>query len=59
MNRTATYVRNRLSLRPPQEQSLAILAELAEVFEVALVGFDGVGSEATFDLEVGKEGFNL
>ncbi len=31
MNRTATYVRNRLSLRPPQEESLAILAELAEV----------------------------
>jgi len=31
MNRTATYVRNRLSLRSPQEESLAILAELAEV----------------------------
>ena len=31
MNRTATYVRNRLSLRPPQEESLAILAELAEM----------------------------
>lgn len=31
MNRTATYVRNRLSLRRPQEESLAILAELAEI----------------------------
>ena len=31
MNRTATYVRNRLSLRSPQEASLAILAELAEI----------------------------
>jgi type III restriction enzyme len=30
MNRTATYVRNRLSLRSPQEESLNILADLAE-----------------------------
>ena len=30
MNRTATYVRNRLSLRSPQEESLDILADLAE-----------------------------
>ena len=29
MNSTATYVRNRLSLRPPQEESLRILSELA------------------------------
>ena len=30
MNHTANYVRNRLSLRPPQEESLRILSELAE-----------------------------
>ncbi|MEI8120440.1 MAG: DEAD/DEAH box helicase family protein [bacterium] len=29
MNSTALYVRNRLSLRPPQEESLRILSELA------------------------------
>lgn len=29
MNHTALYVRNRLSLRPPQEKSLEILSELA------------------------------
>ncbi len=36
MNGTATYVRNRLSLRPPQEESLGILAGLAEMFEHAV-----------------------
>lgn len=30
MNRTAIMIKNRLSLRPPQEESLNILAELAE-----------------------------
>lgn len=30
MNRIATSIRNRLSLRPPQEKSLNILAELAD-----------------------------
>ncbi|MFC1497766.1 DEAD/DEAH box helicase [Verrucomicrobiota bacterium] len=30
MNHTANYVRNRLSLRTPQEESLCILSELAE-----------------------------
>lgn len=34
MNRTATNIRNRLSLRPPQEESLGILADLADKLEL-------------------------
>ena len=30
MNRVATSIRNRLSLRRPQEESLGIMADLAE-----------------------------
>ena len=30
MNRIANSIRNRLSLRPPQQESLRILAELAD-----------------------------
>ncbi len=30
MNRVANTIKNRLSLRPPQEKSLYILAELAD-----------------------------
>ncbi len=30
MNRTANMIKNRLSLRPPQEESLKILVELTE-----------------------------
>ena len=30
MNTATTYVRNRLSLRPPQEEGLGILADPAE-----------------------------
>lgn len=33
MNRNANYIRNRLSLRPPQEESLQILAELYETMQ--------------------------
>lgn len=34
MNRIATSIRNRLSLRPPQTESLRILAELADSFSL-------------------------
>ena len=32
MNRTANTIKNRLSLRPPQADSLNILSELSEIF---------------------------
>lgn len=34
MNRTANMIRNRLSLRPPQEESLNILAKLSDVLSL-------------------------
>lgn len=43
MNRTANYIKNRLSLRPPQADSLHILAELAEDLKLAKInGDDGI-----------------
>ena len=33
MNKNANYIRNRLSLRAPQEESLNILAELYELLQ--------------------------
>jgi len=43
MNHTALYVTNRLSLRPPQEESLRILSELAA--EMTLKKGSDLGTE--------------
>jgi type III restriction enzyme len=45
MNHTALYVTNRLSLRPPQEESLRILSELAA--EMTLKKNSDLGAELT------------
>ncbi|MFZ2899044.1 MAG: DEAD/DEAH box helicase family protein [Saprospiraceae bacterium] len=41
MDKTANYIRNRLSLRPPQEESLHILSELAQDLRLAKINGDG------------------
>ena len=40
MNRTAIHIRNRLSLRPPQAESLRILSELADKLELTKTNGD-------------------
>jgi type III restriction enzyme len=50
MNRTANYIKNRLSLRPPQADSLRVLAELAEDLKLVKIN----GDDGFLDTELQK-----